>query len=106
MKIGVFLEDFSPQAGGGYTFQEDIFHALLELAEETEHNYVVLCRRPQEIADALRSSRVGAVAFPGSRPQRIISRAKRGLFALREKRRPSRIQQVVQDAGIEFMWFV
>ena len=28
MKVGVFLEDFSPDVGGGYTIQEDIFRAM------------------------------------------------------------------------------
>src|ERR1051325_6867980 len=106
MKIGVFLEDFTAQDGGGCTFQEAIFHSLLELAEESSHTYVVFCRRPQEIAGALKQSRIGAVAFPGSTPRRIVSRARRGLFALQKKRPLSRFQQVAQEKGIEFMWFV
>ena len=32
MKVGVFLEEFSPHVGGGYTIQADIFQSLLELA--------------------------------------------------------------------------
>jgi glycosyltransferase involved in cell wall biosynthesis len=106
MKVGVLLEDFSPHAGGGYTFQEDIFQSLLELAEDSAHSFVILCRRPEAITAALRSSRVAAVAFPGTARQRIISRARGGLTALRRRRRrPTRIEQVAKDQGIEFMWF-
>jgi glycosyltransferase involved in cell wall biosynthesis len=105
MKVGVFLEDFSPQVGGGYTFQEDVFQSLLQLAEQSEHTFAVLCRRPATIPAASRSSRIQALAFPGTSRQRILSRARHGLIAFGGRRR-TRIEQVIEDNKIEFMWFV
>src|SRR5215213_8814198 len=107
MNVGVFLEDFSPQVGGGYTIQGDVFHWLLELAEESPHTFVIFCRRPEELRGALRSSRVRAVAFPGNLTERVVSQANRRLTALRERRRgATRLEQVANEAGVEFMWFV
>lgn len=105
MRVGVFLEDFSPQVGGGYTFQEDIFQSLLELAEQSNHTYVVLCRQPEAIIAAARSARISAVAFPGTPRQRLVSGARRALVAFGGRRR-TRIQQVIEDSRIDFMWFV
>jgi glycosyltransferase involved in cell wall biosynthesis len=105
MRVGVFLEDFSPQVGGGYTFQEDIFQSLLELAEQSDHTYVVLCRRPEAMLADYGSGRVSAASFPGTPRQRIASRARRALSAFGGRRR-TRIEQVIEEHHIEFMWFV
>ncbi|HEX8136560.1 MAG TPA: glycosyltransferase [Pyrinomonadaceae bacterium] len=106
MRVGVFLEDSSPQVGGGYTFQEDIFQSLLELAGQSNHTYVVLCRQPEAvIAAAAGSNRIEASAFPGTPRQRIVSGARRALVAF-GRRRQTRIEQVIEDSRIEFMWFV
>jgi glycosyltransferase involved in cell wall biosynthesis len=107
MRVGVFLEEFAPNVGGGYTIQADIFQSLLELAGETRHTFTVVCRRPEDLGDVLKSTPLEAVAFPGTIPQRVGSRASRGLAAFRGKRRlQTRLEQVTEDSGIEFMWFV
>jgi len=107
MKVGVFLEEFSPHAGGGYTIQADIFQSLLELASESRHTFTVVCRRPDDLRDKLKSTSLEAVAFPGTIPQRVGSRASRGLAAFRGRQRlQTRLEQVTQESEIEFMWFV
>ncbi len=85
MKVGVFLEDFSPEVGGGYTIQEDIFRALLDLIDETSHSFVLFCRRPESFRsfltnNAFRSRRLSRQ--PG--PTRFRARAKRAQLADRE----------------------
>ena len=107
MKVGVFLEDFSPDVGGGFTIQHDIFRALIELIDETSHSFVIFCRRPETVAPLLTTPRVEAVGFPGSLGQRVFARAERGLHSLLEKRqRQTRLEQLCKEAGVEFMWFV
>lgn len=107
MKVGVFLEDFSPDVGGGYTIQEDIFRALLDLIDETSHSFVLFCRRPESLRSFLTTLRFEAVAFPGNLSQRVFARAQSGLNSLIESRkRQTRLEQLCKEAGVEFMWFV
>ena len=107
MKVGVFLEDFSPDVGGGFTIQDDIFRALLDLIDDTHHSFVIFCRRPETVSPLLKTPRVEAVGFPGSLGQRVFARAERGLQSLRENRkRQTRLEQLCKEVGVEFMWFV
>ena len=107
MKVGVFLEDFSPDVGGGYTIQEDIFRALLDLMDETNHSFVLFCRRPEAFRSLLTTPRLTAVAFPGNLGQRVFARAQSGLNSLIESRqRQTRLEQLCKESGVEFMWFV
>ena len=107
MKVGVFLEDFSPEVGGGFTIQDDIFRALLELLDDTHHSFVIFCRRADAVNKLSTNPRLKAVDFPGSLGKRVFARAERGLNSLLEKRqRQSRLEQLCKEAGVEFMWFV
>lgn len=107
MKVGVFLEDFSPDVGGGYTIQEDIFRSLLDLMDETNHSFVLFCRRPEAFRSFLTTPRLEAVAFPGNLSQRVFARAQSGLNSLVDNRkRQTRLEQLCKEAGVEFMWFV
>ncbi len=107
MKVGVFLEDFSPDVGGGYTIQEDIFRALIEHIDDTHHSFVIFCRRPEGFGKFLTNPRLEAVGFPGAFGKRVLARAESGLHALFENRkRQSRLEQLCKEAGVEFMWFV
>ncbi|HKR13665.1 MAG TPA: glycosyltransferase family 1 protein [Pyrinomonadaceae bacterium] len=107
MKVGVFLEDFSPDVGGGYTIQEDIFRALLDLLDETSHSFVLFCRRPESFRSYLNTPRLEAVGFPGNLGQRVFARAQSGLNSLIEsKKRQTRLEQLCRENAVEFMWFV
>ena len=107
MKVGVFLEDFSPEVGGGFTIQDDIFRALVEQLDQTQHSFVIFCRRPEAVSKFLTSPRLEAVGFPGSFSKRVLARAESGLHALLESRqRQSRLEQLCRETGVQFMWFV
>jgi glycosyltransferase involved in cell wall biosynthesis len=106
MKVGVFLEDFSPAVGGGYTIQADVFRSLSDLGGETGHTFTVLCRRPDEISAQLNSS-LQAVAFPGALPDRLRSKVTRSLTRLQSRgSMQNRLEQIAHQEGIEFIWFV
>ena len=107
MKVGVFLEDFSPEVGGGFTIQDDLFRALIELLDDTHHSFVIFCRRAEGVSKLSNHPRLSAVDFPGSLKQRLFARAGRGLNSLLEKRqRQSRLEQLCKESDVEFMWFV
>jgi glycosyltransferase involved in cell wall biosynthesis len=107
MKVGVYLEEFSPHVGGGYTIQEDVYRALLELKDQTRHSFVVFCRRPEELPGGSALEQIQTVAFPGTLTERAVSHVSRKAASLREKRKAqNRLEQIAHDAGVEFMWFV
>ena len=107
MRVGVFLEDLPPQIGGGYTIQADILQSLLDLAGESRHTFTVLCRRPQDLAVALKFSPLRAAPFPGTLARRIVSRASRELASWRGRQKArNRLEHVAREEGIEFIWFV
>ena len=107
MKVGVFLEDFAPEIGGGYTIQRDVFQAVLELIDETHHSFVLFCRQPEHFRSFLRSPRIEAVAFPGGFGKRVFARAERGLNSLLDnQKRQTRLEQLCKETGVDFMWFV
>lgn len=41
MKVGVFFPGFDPSSGGGYTFEQEILRALLELHKESHHVFTL-----------------------------------------------------------------
>jgi glycosyltransferase involved in cell wall biosynthesis len=106
MKVGVFLENFSPAVGGGYTIQADVFRSLLDLAHESRHTFAVLCQRPEELAGQLKSN-IEAVAFPGALVTRVVSKVTRSLSQLgNRKALQNRLEQIALQERIDFIWFV
>lgn len=41
MRVGVLTAHFSPEEGGGYTFENEIYQALVEAADSNEHKFTV-----------------------------------------------------------------
>jgi glycosyltransferase involved in cell wall biosynthesis len=106
MRVGVFLEDFSPEVGGGFTIQDDIFRTLLSLIDETTHSFVLFCRKPEALRSYL-VPRLEAVEFPGSLAKRSVAVAQRHLDSFRSKRtKQTRLEQLCEEARVDFMWFV
>jgi glycosyltransferase involved in cell wall biosynthesis len=42
MRIGIYLGDFAPDVGGGFTFQDEVFRAFASVAKVGKHKYVAL----------------------------------------------------------------
>ncbi len=51
MRIGIFLGNFPPEAGGGFSFEQEIVRALSEL--NIQHNIIVFGNLSQQIIDSL-----------------------------------------------------
>lgn len=43
MRVGILLGNSDPTAGGGYTFQKEVFDALLAIGARSQHDFVFLC---------------------------------------------------------------
>jgi glycosyltransferase involved in cell wall biosynthesis len=43
MRVGILLGNSDPTAGGGHTFQKEVFDALLAIGAQSQHFFVFLC---------------------------------------------------------------
>ena len=64
MKVGVYCPDNNPISGGGYTYQTELLCALSELAEESNHNFVVFTPYPENIQKIIHSNQIQIVRIP------------------------------------------
>ena len=111
MKIGVYLAGFTPDVGGGYTFQTDVFAAFVEMVGGRVEEFVILCDSPVIFELAQKSSlptNCRAVQLPALR---LSSKIARWLALLVPQSRRfvahwGRLQQVVTKERIEFLWYV
>jgi glycosyltransferase involved in cell wall biosynthesis len=101
MRVGILLGNSDPTAGGGYTFQKEIFGALLAIGAQSRHSFVFLCHP-------------GAAAKLPPRPlpnAEVVAldvevAAPRGTLFGRGKPMPRKrtLDEQLKAAGIEFVW--
>jgi glycosyltransferase involved in cell wall biosynthesis len=110
LRIGVYLGDIDPTHGGGFTFQDDVFRALIELDSPGDHEIVVYCNADK---DVLQTYRRPHLEFrPGYR--RFRSKAERFLkiwlrdlaFFLNALHISGAFERKLREHRVDFMWFV
>lgn len=108
MRVGVFLDNYVPEDGGGYTFQSEVFHALAHLAEESQHEYVVITRQHKHIAALLEDGGLEWLEyrFPGILEQAIAFMARNWPNLHKAMRWRSSLEKRLRRAGIDFIWFL
>ncbi|WP_298258679.1 glycosyltransferase family 1 protein [Bradyrhizobium sp.] len=99
MRVGILLENFDLTAGGGHTFQSEIFNALLAIGAKARHSFVFLCdpdtaaRLPPK---PLPNAEVMALDAGPAAPRRtLLGRSKPAGQSLDER---------LRAAGVEFVW--
>src|SRR5258707_15590080 len=56
MKVGVYSAGFSPDAGGGYTFEQEILGSLMRLMPESRHEFTVFLIDPSaEVSNSMKN---------------------------------------------------
>jgi glycosyltransferase involved in cell wall biosynthesis len=111
MRIGIFLGGYTPKAGGGYTFQTDLFCAFLRQAGNSRHDFAVLCDTEAiaQFARSLTCPRNIEIVCVGKRglTERTIGAIKRELpLARRFLRGPGSIERAASRAGVDLIWFI
>lgn len=108
MKVGIFLDDYVPQDGGGFTFQTEIFDTLLKLADESQHELVIISSKYKILAGRIGGTKLGLFPY---RSQGLVEK----IIALLTRNRPnlrrtlrwsSSFERRARKAGIEFIWFL
>lgn len=107
MKVGVYFNDMAPEAGGGFTFQDNILQSLLEVSNESRHAFTIFAPRPERLRTPLTDSRIEVAPYHRTLAERIVNRLTRWIPPIREVRKfASEIDRTARMIGIEFMWFV
>ena len=117
MKVGVFLGNLTPAAGGGFTFQDDIFQALIRL--ESKHTFVAFSNLTKDQTRGVTAKHLQFVSLQRGfleraryKLTRIAARAVaklpiiRNWFHIPQITRTHWLKQAVDDLGIEVMWFL
>ncbi len=110
MRVGVFLGEFKPDVGGGYTFVNDVAEGFFAVAGESHHQFFLFC--PPEAIAVLKKRNLPknielVVIATRNNLGRLISRAKHvsPLFNF-IWRIPSRLEQEAKRRNVQLLWFV
>lgn len=111
MRVGVVLGDFAPEAGGAYSFQEDVLLSLLDIAGESHHVFKIignLDRLSQPVRLELQSSGLETVQYspPGPIERALLVARQEWHILRRVYRRPCKLDRVTRREGIDFLWFL
>lgn len=110
MHVGVFLGEFRPDLGGGYTFVNDVAEAFFATAGESRHRFSLFC--PPKTAVLLRERDLPANVVVVDIPARgVVGRAVATLKHVVPVfgyfwRRPCALERAGLARGVELMWFV
>jgi glycosyltransferase involved in cell wall biosynthesis len=101
VRVGVLLGNSDPTAGGGYTFQKEIFDALLAIGAQSRHFFVFLCH-PDTAAKLPHKPLPNAEVLPLD----VEAAAQRGTLFARRLRSPKvrSLDEQLKAAGVEFVW--
>ncbi len=101
MRVGILLGNSDPTAGGGHTFQAEVFNALLAVGAQSRHSFVFLCQ-PDTAA------RLPAMPLPHAEVMALdveTAAPRRTLFGRgRSAPKGRSLDEQLQAAGVEFVW--
>ncbi len=107
MRIGIYLGDFAPDVGGGFTFQDEVFRAFASEANAGGHEYVTLGTAAglesyvRCVAPGMEVHRVRSGAL-GSRLESLRSYSP----LLRRFLGSGPINKSSADLELDFLWYV
>ena len=108
MKVGVYLDSYQPQDGGGYTMQTELFRALCRIYSEANHEFVIISEPDHRIAEECKAA---GLAWLLDNRQAFIEQIAEFLVRSWPKLRNgfrwrASLERTARDAEIDFMWFL
>ncbi|MEX2186119.1 MAG: glycosyltransferase family 1 protein [Pirellulales bacterium] len=113
MNIGVLLSEMTPEAGGGYTFEREVFAALGRLGGDVRHTFHVIT--PHAITLPAGAANLRLIEIP--RQRRFVERlrhagrktyrflTKSGRRELRRARKVSWRERFLLGCGMDMLWY-
>ena len=84
MRVGLYLHNYVPTSGGGYTFQREIFKAISKLSHQSVHEFFLITHPQESIQrDSLDSIEIILVEQPSSYLEQSVSLKKTSWFNCR-----------------------
>lgn len=108
MRIGLFLGDFQPSIGGGYTFVREVVESTLCMVGDSPHSFTIICSPKAVDYFNLhnRSENIEIVALSAqSLGERLKSRLRRSLARF-HRVWPHILDNVAKKYKIDIIWFV
>ena len=116
MRVGVYFPGFPPQAGGGYTFENEILISLAKIAGESRHQFTLFTLKPfpeEAILPGAKNLEIILLTPDRTSPQpglisKIRNNLDRVLIKLGWKVEADYqvlFQRAVRQARIEFLWY-
>jgi glycosyltransferase involved in cell wall biosynthesis len=108
MNVGVYFPGFPPEAGGGYTFEQDVLSALINLSSQSHHQFTLIFQAHASNLPQLSSDNLQIVILE---EPKLASRLSSFLGKVFQKISPrnnsveSAFQKSVRKENIEFVWF-
>jgi glycosyltransferase involved in cell wall biosynthesis len=108
MKVGIFLDEYTPQDGGAHTFQNEVLESLIKLAPESGHSFIVITAHPKEVGARLEGTALDVLPYRRPGPiETIWAFVARNWPNWRKARRwMSGLERRARKAGVEFIWFL
>lgn len=99
MRVGILLGNSDPTAGGGHTFQAEVFNALLEIGAQSRHSFVFLCHGEA-------AARLPAKPLPNAEVIALDVETAAPRSALFGRSRPTArsLDEQLRAADVEFVW--
>lgn len=110
MRVGVFLGDFNPDVGGGFTFQDDLFRAFASVSGNSPHDFTILGTadalemyvKSVSTSDNLQAERIKIGWF-----DKVVESLKVYSPLIRRILRwPGPVQRVADRLGLDCLWYV
>lgn len=107
MKVGVYLGSVVPEAGGAYTFQDDIFQYFLKLSKESRHSFIVFSSRPERLHQIPSLNHIELAPYRFGFFEKLINHLGKWVPAIHEiMKYHSRLKRIACSMDIKFMWFL
>jgi glycosyltransferase involved in cell wall biosynthesis len=101
LRVGILLGHSDPTAGGGYTFQREVFDALLAIGAQSRHSFIFLCH-PDTAA------KLSPRSLPNAEVVALdveVAAQRSALFGRNRPPPPVRsLDEQLQAARVEFVW--
>jgi len=111
MRVGIYFPEYYPEAGGGYTFELELFESIISSASESKHTFILFMNK--SFANSLSTkihfdSKITIVFLPKSTlVRRVIGEIKLVLnknnkFRYKFK---NELQSIAHQKGVHMIWF-
>jgi glycosyltransferase involved in cell wall biosynthesis len=111
MRIGIFFPDYHPDAGGGYTFEREIFESIIALASESKHTFILFVNKSfvnSWSKEINLNSKVNIVILPkSSLVRRVFGEIRCALNKTNKYRYKyqNELQYIARQKGVHMIWF-